>query len=166
MKELKRVLKKMGVIFWIHGDYYKDGLYLINYRFASYCIDKFGLILKNIIVVYKQKGITMENNLSNNHEPIFIFAKDKNHWFNPNEITSNVWTIPFATSLENYFQSFKEKIIKPMIEIGCPESGIILDPFMGGGSVAIVAEELNRKWIGIEIKEQYCKLIEQLLRKN
>lgn len=37
-------------------------------------------------------------------------------------------------------------------------NGIILDPFLGSGTTAIAAERLNRRWIGIEISEEYCKI--------
>lgn len=39
------------------------------------------------------------------------------------------------------------------------ENEIILDPFMGSGTVAIVCEKLNRNWIGIEISKEYCDII-------
>jgi site-specific DNA-methyltransferase (adenine-specific) len=39
-------------------------------------------------------------------------------------------------------------------------SGIVLDPFMGSGTVAVVAEQLNRQWIGIELNPEYIKIAE------
>lgn len=38
------------------------------------------------------------------------------------------------------------------------QSGICLDPFIGSGTVAVVAQRLNRNWIGIELKSEYIKL--------
>ena len=35
---------------------------------------------------------------------------------------------------------------------------IILDPFLGSGTTAIACEQLNRKWIGIEISKEYCEI--------
>lgn len=43
------------------------------------------------------------------------------------------------------------------------EGDFILDPFMGSGTVAIAAKQLNRNYIGIEISEEYCKLAERRL---
>ena len=37
-------------------------------------------------------------------------------------------------------------------------SGIVLDPFLGSGTTAVACEQLNRKWIGIEISEKYCEI--------
>ena len=41
---------------------------------------------------------------------------------------------------------------------GCPKDGIILDPFIGSGTVGFVALMQDRKYIGIELNEEYCKL--------
>ena len=34
----------------------------------------------------------------------------------------------------------------------------VLDPFIGSGTTAIACEQLNKKWIGIEIEEKYCEI--------
>ena len=41
---------------------------------------------------------------------------------------------------------------------GCAKGGIILDPFIGSGTVGFVALMQDRKYIGIELNEEYCKL--------
>jgi len=46
------------------------------------------------------------------------------------------------------------------------EAGVVLDPFMGSGTVALVAERLNRRWIGIELSEKYCEITRKRLIKE
>ena len=41
---------------------------------------------------------------------------------------------------------------------GCPKGGIVLDPFMGSGTVGVVAKRYDRHYIGIDISEDYCKM--------
>ena len=45
-----------------------------------------------------------------------------------------------------------------MIKAGCPENGIILDPFFGAGTTGVVAKKLDRNFIGIDLSEKYCQI--------
>lgn len=44
------------------------------------------------------------------------------------------------------------------------EPGIVLDPFMGSGTTALVARELGRRWIGVEISAAYCRQARERIR--
>lgn len=72
----------------------------------------------------------------------------------------SVWTIPTQAFKGNHYASFPQNLIVDCIKAGCPENGIVLDPFMGSGTTAIVAKKLNRNFIGIEINPEYIKLSE------
>ncbi|KYC44370.1 MAG: Modification methylase MjaV [Candidatus Methanofastidiosum methylothiophilum] len=48
--------------------------------------------------------------------------------------------------------------MKIPIEAGCPEGGIVLDPFMGSGTTAVVAKEMGRNYIGIELNSEYVEI--------
>jgi DNA modification methylase len=39
-----------------------------------------------------------------------------------------------------------------------PQLEPVVDPFLGSGTTAIACEQLNRRWIGIEISEKYCEI--------
>jgi len=52
-------------------------------------------------------------------------------------------------------------MIEPLINRHSNENDIIIDPFMGSGTVAAASEKLNRRWIGIELNEEYCQIIKQ-----
>lgn len=70
----------------------------------------------------------------------------------------SVWEVPNHPFKGAHFATFPEKLIIPMIKAGCPEGGIVLDPFMGAGTTALVALKLDRKYIGIELNQKYINI--------
>lgn len=72
-----------------------------------------------------------------------------------------VWTVATQPYKEAHFATFPEKLIEPCILAGCPQGGIVLDPFIGSGTTAAVALRLWRKFIGIELNHEYIKLAEK-----
>jgi len=53
---------------------------------------------------------------------------------------------------------YPEKLVEFFIKAGTNERDVVLDPFMGSGTTAVVAQKLNRYWIGIEANCDYCEL--------
>lgn len=78
----------------------------------------------------------------------------------------DVWTVQTQPLKEAHFATFPEKLVADCIKAGCPESGIILDPFMGSGTAAIVARKLNRKYIGFELNPEYIQIADKRLKKE
>jgi DNA modification methylase len=75
-----------------------------------------------------------------------------------------VWTIGTGVSNGNHFAVYPPKLIETPILAGCPENGIVLDPFIGSGTTAAVARRLDRKFIGIELNPEYVKIARQRLK--
>ena len=73
----------------------------------------------------------------------------------------SVWTITTQPYSQAHFATFPPKLIEPCILAGCPENGIVLDPFIGSGTVAQVATLHRRNWIGIELNPEYIKLADK-----
>lgn len=78
----------------------------------------------------------------------------------------SVWTVATQPLREAHFAVFPEKLIMDCIKAGCPEGGIVLDPFMGSGTTAIVARKLNRNYIGFELNPNYVSIAENRLEKE
>ncbi|MDR2509884.1 MAG: site-specific DNA-methyltransferase [Spirochaetaceae bacterium] len=70
----------------------------------------------------------------------------------------DVWWINSEPSEVPHYAMFPQKLITPCILCGCPKNGIVLDPFIGSGTTAIVAKKLMRKYIGCEINPGYVKI--------
>jgi len=73
----------------------------------------------------------------------------------------SVWTVTTRPFSGAHFACYPPELIKPCIAAGCPEGGIVLDPFFGSGTTGMVAESLGRRWFGIELNPEYEPLIRQ-----
>ncbi|MCY7376725.1 MAG: site-specific DNA-methyltransferase [Pyrinomonadaceae bacterium] len=81
---------------------------------------------------------------------------------------SNLWTdltVPFWSMPENTAHPTQkpEKLLAKIILASTVENDLILDPFSGSGTTAVVAKKLNRAYLGIERDENYCLLTEKRL---
>jgi DNA modification methylase len=70
----------------------------------------------------------------------------------------SVWTVTTKPYAGAHFAVFPSDLIEPCILAGAPVGGIVLDPFMGSGTTAQVAQNLGRKYIGCELNPAYCEL--------
>ena len=82
----------------------------------------------------------------------------------PDRNKRTVWSIPTKPFTEAHFAVYPEELIEAPIKAGCPKGGVVLDPFMGSGTTAVVAEKLGRQWVGIDINPEYVKLAEKRVR--
>lgn len=78
----------------------------------------------------------------------------------------SVWSVPTAAYKDAHFAVFPETLIVDCIKAGCPQEGIVLDPFMGSGTTAIVARKLNRNFVGFELNPDYVHLAEKRIVKE
>ena len=70
----------------------------------------------------------------------------------------SVWTVALHPFKDAHFAVFPPDLIEPMVLAGCPEKGIVLDPFMGSGTTGVVAQSLGRSWIGCELNPEYVEM--------
>ena len=74
-----------------------------------------------------------------------------------------VWSIPLSKFREAHFAVFPKSLVKSCILAGCPEKGLVLDPFLGSGTTAVVAKDLARNYFGIECVPAYCEMAQRRL---
>ena len=84
----------------------------------------------------------------------------------PNEQGRNkrtVWSINTEPFSDAHFAVYPPALIEAPIKAGCPVNGIVLDPFIGSGTTALVAKKLGRNFIGIELNPKDIKIINKRL---
>lgn len=63
---------------------------------------------------------------------------------------------------QNFHPTVKPiKLMQYLINLVTPQNGTVLDPFMGSGSTGVAAKNLNRKFIGIELSEEYFEIAQK-----
>ena len=75
----------------------------------------------------------------------------------------SVWSVPVKPYTGAHFAVFPSELIEPCILAGAPVGGVVLDPFMGSGTTAQVAQDLGRKYLGCELNPEYGKLQQKRL---
>ena len=149
--------------------YLKDGdLSGVPWMFAVE-MQKHGWYLKQDIIWHKPNPMpeAVNNRCVKSHEYIFLFTKKKQYYFNADAIKikdvrrGSVWTFNTASLKEAHFAVFPTELPALCIKAGSREGDIVLDPFLGSGTTALVAQELGRRWIGIELNPDYIEIIKR-----
>lgn len=94
-------------------------------------------------------------------------TKNNGQTYDPNRVFTvratrrkrSVWSVSPVPYKEGHFATFPPKLIEPCIIAGCPVGGIVLDPFIGSGTTAMVAQQHGRGWIGCELNPEYVPII-------
>lgn len=77
-----------------------------------------------------------------------------------------VWRVPYEPSHEAHYAMYPSRLVETPIKAGCPEGGLVLDPFMGSGTTAVVARRLGRHYIGFEPNPEYAAICEKRLKQQ
>lgn len=95
------------------------------------------------------------------YEYFYHFVKSKKYYFDyPLAKKLNHHRDIIKNGIEpfgNHQASFPISLVKPFILTTSKENDIVLDPFMGSGTVGVICVNENRNYIGFELNEQYCQ---------
>jgi site-specific DNA-methyltransferase (adenine-specific) len=110
---------------------------------------------RKVIAPYRENGRPKDWEETENGN--FRLTYPSNFW---DDISIPYWSMPENT---DHPTQKPEKLIAKLILASCPENGVVLDPFLGSGTTSVVAKKLGRKYVGIEVNEEYCCWVEKRL---
>jgi site-specific DNA-methyltransferase (cytosine-N4-specific) len=130
--------------------------------------------LRNDIIWHKPNAMpeSVKDRPNRNHEYVFLFTKSSNYYFRKASLKSNtektlrsVWTIINKGSKSTvHSATFPEELVKICLLTSTRANNLVIDPFMGVGTVGRVCSDLNRRFIGIELNKRYIKTAKNLLK--
>ncbi|HLK57253.1 MAG TPA: site-specific DNA-methyltransferase [Chthonomonadaceae bacterium] len=104
------------------------------------------------------------------HEYVFLFTKSERYLYDnramrgPNHRNlRTVWDINTQPYNEAHFATYPPALIEPCIALGSQPGDLILDPFIGSGTTGLVALQMNRRFVGIELNPSYVAVAERRL---
>ncbi|WP_037297536.1 DNA-methyltransferase [Ruminococcus flavefaciens] len=181
--ECKRVLKKNGSA-WINiKNRYDNGIVVPPFWILDLFQDMY---LKNLIVWNFDWGGSTNKRFAPRYEFVFWFVKDKNNYtFNLDDVKipalnyrpdryksqlknpTDVWRISMVSGnfeeRTSHPAQYPEELIERIVLAGTNKGDIVLDPFMGSGTSAVVAKKLGRHYLGYETVPEYCQIANERL---
>tara|TARA_R100000152_G_C6758523_1_gene182412 strand:+ start:366 stop:1223 length:858 start_codon:yes stop_codon:yes gene_type:complete len=148
---------------------------------VAFALQADGWYLRQDIIWHKPNPMpeSVRDRCTKAHEYIFLLSKNEKYYYDADSIKEpsidapeggrnkrSVWTVNTKPFKGAHFATFPTDLILPCILAGCPEGGVVLDPFMGAGTTADVARKLGRNYLGVELNQEYIDLAHKRLEQN
>jgi len=158
LQQMYRIIKDDGAIFYNHKWRVQDGVIQDRKDIIK------DLPVRQIIIWRRKGGINFNPGyFLPTYEVIYLIPKPDFFLAKKANACGDVWE--FTQEMNNGHPApFPVSLIHRIIS--STNAKIILDPFMGSGTTAVVASSLERTYIGIELSPDYCKMAERRLKKN
>jgi site-specific DNA-methyltransferase (cytosine-N4-specific) len=133
----------------------------------AFSLQEDGWYLRSDIVWNKPNAMpeSVRDRPNRSHEFIFMFTKSERYKYDREAVRGpngrnlrSVWNVNTKPFPGAHFATFPPELIEPCI-LTCTDAGdVVLDPFFGAGTVGLVAERHDRKYVGIELNSEYVGL--------
>lgn len=157
--------KRGGVRMSINnGDLKEKDLIGIPWMLA-FALRRDGWYLRQEIIWDKTRGMPepVHDRCTKGHESLFLLAKSKRYAVDMDALKiasiprRTVWSVP-PSSFGKHSATFPPDLIEPCILASCPVDGLVLDPFGGSGTTAVVAMQEGRRSILCELNPEYAAM--------
>jgi len=123
-------------------------------------------VLRSAIIWHRKNALpeAVRDRPRRSYEYVFMFAKQRHYYFNREAlkdvvVEEDVWTIPARPKITNGIDTapFPDELVERCLQVGCPESAVVLDPFAGAGTTLRVALLSGRDAVGIDLSPLFCE---------
>lgn len=138
-----------------------------------------GWYLRDDIIWHKPNAQpeSVKDRPTRDHEYVFMLAKSEKYYYDREAILDSngrnkrtVWSINTRSFPGAHFATFPSQLVEPCILASTRPGDFVLDPFFGSGTVGVVCQEYNRKFIGVELNSDYvnmaCERLEEQAGSN
>lgn len=130
-------------------------------------------VLRSPIIWHREKCLpeSVLDRPRRSYEYIFMFVKSRKYYFDrkplvDQRVEEDLWTIQARPKVANSIDTapYPDELVQRCLDIGCPEGGVVLDPFAGSGTTLRVALNSNRPAIGIDLNREFCEFMVKEVR--
>ncbi len=134
---------------------------------VAFALQADGWILRSRITWIKKTAMpeSVKNRPTTATEEIFLFSRSPTYFYDPNGVREesganlrNYWILGPDTSGNGHPATYPRELVRRCILLGSREGDTILDPFGGSGTTGLVARELNRNAVLIELNPAFSKM--------
>jgi site-specific DNA-methyltransferase (adenine-specific) len=142
----------------------------------AFALQEAGWYLRSDIIWHKPNAMpeSVKDRPTRSHEYLFLFAKSEKYYYNykdAREVANgksrnrrSIWSINTQPFPRAHFATFPPELVEPCILASTKPGEFVLDPFFGAGTVGVVCQALNRKYIGIELNQEYIQIASKRLK--
>lgn len=132
-----------------------------------------GWTLRSSIIWHRENRLPehVRDRPSRSYEYVFMFSKDRHYYFDKQplidqEVEEDMWTIAARPKNNGGLDTapYPDPLVERCLEIGCVSGGLVLDPFVGGGTTVRVALEMGHPGVGIDLNPDFCQYAADRLR--
>lgn len=139
----------------------------------AFALQRDGWYLRSDIIWHKTNCMpeSVKDRPTKAHEYVFLLSKSERYYYDHRSMREangrnkrTVWSIPTQPFKGAHFATFPPALIEPLIRATSRPGDFVLDPFLGSGTTALVAAQMDRKYVGVEVNRDYVNLSIQRLR--
>lgn len=143
----------------------------------AFALQQDGWFLRSDIIWHKPncQPESVKDRPTRAHEYIFLLSKSVNYYYDHQAVREpangregqrnrrSVWHINTEPNPQAHFATFPPQLVEPCILAGTEQDDSVLDPFLGSGTVGLVATRLHRRFTGIELHPEYAEMARRRL---